>query len=201
VHATPYTGIAGRIQRARVAAIVRLAEIRAGDAVLEIGCEAGHLMAAVPRCRRLVGVDVSGAALADARARLAGRAGVELVQLDAQRHLPFRPGELDVVICSEMLEHVSEPRAVIERIAEIAAPDTRIVISVPVEAPKVAVKRLLSALGVFERLFPGVETGQSEWHLHAFSRNALLDCARGLLRLERGAYVWGCHYVALFRKT
>ena len=100
-HPTPYArGLAGRIERERVRTVLRLAGVRPGDAVLEVGCESGTLLAAVPPCRRLVGIDISARALADARVRFerASRS-VELYQVDAERGLPFARGEFDVVIC------------------------------------------------------------------------------------------------------
>lgn len=202
LHGTPYDrGITRVIQQARVAAVLRLAEVRATDAVLELGCESGRLLGQVPACRRLVGADISEAALADAASHLASRRpAAELVQVDAQRVLPFAPGEFDVVICSEMLEHVANPRAAVERLHAAVDTKARVVLSIPIEAPKVAIKRMLATVGLLGLLFPGVEPGRSEWHLHAFSRRMLLAVTRGLFRAERSAVVWGCHYVARFAK-
>lgn len=201
-HGTSYErGLIRRIQNARVAAVMRLAGVTSMDSVLELGCEAGRLLSQVPRCRRLVGADISRRALTDAEAlfREGGRA-VELQQVDAQRPLPFTRGEFSVMICSEMLEHVREPRTVLENIHAVAGIDTRVVVTVPLEAPKVAIKRLLARAGVLELLFPGVEPGQSEWHLQSFSRRMLLELADGLFVLQRGDVIWGCHYAARFVK-
>jgi SAM-dependent methyltransferase len=143
VHGTPYDrGLTAYIQKARVAAVLRLASVSEADRVLELGCEAGQLMSRVPRCRRLVGADISGSALADAAERLSRRQpAAELVQADAQLALPFGRGEFDVVICSEMLEHVAYPAAVVEQLHAIVDASTRVVLSVPLEKPKLALKR------------------------------------------------------------
>jgi 2-polyprenyl-3-methyl-5-hydroxy-6-metoxy-1,4-benzoquinol methylase len=202
LHGTPYDrGITRFIQQARVAAVLRLAEVRSNDRELEIGCESGRLLAQVPACGRLVGADISEAALVDASSHLASRnPTVELVQVDVQRRLPFAPGEFDVVICSEMLEHVVDPRAAVEHLHAAVDRKARVVLSIPIEAPKLAIKRALAAVGLLGLLFPGIEPGRSEWHLHAFSRRMLLEITRGLFRADRSAVVWGCHYVARFAK-
>lgn len=201
-HGTPYDrGLTSYIQEARVATILRLAEVRDSDAVLELGCEAGRLLSHVPACRRLVGADISEVALVDAAARLRShQPPAELIRLDAQRPLPFTPGEFDVVICSEMLEHVANPRAVIEGLHAAVDTSTRVVLSIPIEAPKIAIKRVLAAVGLLGVLFPGVEPGRSEWHLQSFSRRMLLDITRDLFTAEQGVVVWGCHYAARFAK-
>ena len=201
-HGTPYDrGLTAHIQQARVAAVLRLAGVTESDRVLELGCEAGQLMSRVPRCRRLVGADISGSALADAAERLSNRQPVaELVQVDAQRPLPFTPGEFDVVICSEMLEHVAYPQAVVEQLYAIVDKNTRVVLSVPLEKPKIALKRIFAAVGLLGLLFPGVEPTRSEWHLQSFSRRMLLDITRDFFVLDKGTIVWGCHYVARFAK-
>ena len=198
LHGTPYDrGLTARIQNARVAAVMRLAAITRGDAVLELGCESGRLLDHVPECGRLVGADISKAALADAEQRFRGKhRAAEFVQVDAQRPLPFERGEFDVVVCSEMLEHVEDPRAVVESIHAIVDGATRVVLTVPLERPKVVIKGILLRLGLLGLLFPGVEPGQSEWHLQAFSRRMLLALTADLFALDAETIVWGCHYAA-----
>lgn len=201
-HPTPYEGLAGRIERARVAAVVRLAAVRADDAVLEVGCGAGHVLVALPRCRRKVGLDISERSLADARVRAAerGERDVELAQFDANDPLPYAPGDFDVIICAEVLEHVPEPRRVAESIHAVATPATRVIFTVPNERPKLIVKRLLRAVGLMRLLFPGIEEGFSEGHLHCFSKKMLREVTRGLFAIRRLRSIWGCHFVALMAK-
>lgn len=179
-HPTPYVrGLSRRIELARVHSVLKLARIKPTDAVLEVGCEAGGLLALIPPARRVVGIDISLRALRDAQVRLQGRT-VELYQVDAERDLPFRRGEFDVVLCSEMLEHTNHPAAVLGHIRALCTPDTRVVISVPIEAPKIRVKSILRRLGLLRLVAGDVEEHQSEWHVHAFSSemlNGLLDGA------------------------
>ena len=99
-----------------------------------------------------------------------------------------------------MLEHVEDPRAVIENIYAIANQETRIILSVPIETPKLVVKDVLSKVGLFNVLFPGIEEGQSEGHLHAFSVDKLRDITSDLFEKQRQKGIWGIHYVVHLRK-
>jgi SAM-dependent methyltransferase len=200
-HPTPYVGgLARRIELARVREVLRLAAIRPADAVLEVGCEAGNLLAAVPAARRIVGADISMRALEAAQRKLEGR-GVELVQVDAERALPFARGEFDVILCSEMLEHTEDPAAVLGSIRALATRDTRIVVSVPIEAPKVRIKQALHRLGLLRLVAGNVEPRQSEWHVHAFSPRMLESLLAGSFDVLARRRVWMAHFLVLLRAT
>ncbi|MDQ2793241.1 MAG: nodulation S family protein [Bacteroidota bacterium] len=67
----------------------------------EIGCSLGVLTAQLaPRCGRLLAVDVSEAALAQARARCAGLPQVEIKQLRVPKEFP--PQQFDLILLSEV---------------------------------------------------------------------------------------------------
>lgn len=200
-HPTPYErGLAGLVESKRAQAVLELARIQPADAVLEIGCEAGRLLSRVPPTRRIAGADISRRALEDAAARFE-RLGspVELFQVDAVQGLPFERGEFDVILCSEMLEHVDHPERVLEHIHTLATPKTRVVVSVPIEAPKVRLKTLLHRVGLLDRLFPTIEPGQSEWHVHAFSGAMLREVTRARFETLARRRVLFAHEVALLR--
>ncbi len=198
-HPTPYVrGLSRRIELARVHSVLDLARITRADAVLEVGCEAGGLLVALPSTRRVVGVDISLRALRDAEVRLRGRL-VELYQVDAERGLPFQSGEFDVVLCSEMLEHTKDPAAVLGHIRALCTPDTRVVLSVPIEAPKVRAKALLRRLGLLRLVAGNVEQHQSEWHVHAFSPEMLNKLLDGAFEIVARRTTWFVHYVVLLR--
>lgn len=83
-------------------------ELKAGDRVLDFGCFDGWLL------RRLdedvgiegVGVDISEVALALARG-FDERSKLTFLHSDGTR-LPFEPESFDVIVCSEILEHVPD---------------------------------------------------------------------------------------------
>lgn len=78
---------------------------------LELGCSIGVLTARLAdRCDALVAVDAAPTAVAQARARLAGRAGVELATAVIPEALPRGPW--DLVVASEILYYfAAEPLA------------------------------------------------------------------------------------------
>jgi len=199
-HPTPYKGLAGRISAARVRAVLSFAAIEPSDHVLEIGCEGGNLLARTPRSKMCVGTDISGSALSDAAILFKEREKQGLfIQADAQEPLPLKTESFDVIICSEMLEHVPDPALVLGNIRELAGSRSRIVVSIPIERPKVALKQALHRVGLLRRLAPGLEAEQSEWHLHAFSRRLLHSIAiEAGLRIEGTKNVLGFHWVAAF---
>ncbi len=198
-HPTPYVrGLSRQIELARVRMVIDLARITPDDAVLEIGCEAGGLLVAVPPTRRLVGIDISIRALRDAELRLRG-GHVELYHVDAERGLPFRPGEFDVVLCSEMLEHTKDPATVLRHIRALCTPTTRVVLSVPIESRKLRAKALLRRFGLLRVIAGDVEEHQSEWHVHAFSPAMLNRLLDGSFDIVARRTTWFVHDVVLLR--
>jgi len=199
-HPTPYSGLAGWVEKKRLRKIHQLAAIGPGDSVLEVGCEGGQLMASLPECKRLDGVDVSALALEDARERFKKMGREASFQLcDATTGLPFEAGDFDVIICSEVLEHVHEPEKIVRSIQQICTPETRVVLTVPNEIPKLKIKALLVRLKLMDLLFPGIEHGQSEWHIQAFTKSSFSDLIDGDMELQAMHNVLGQHFIAQCR--
>jgi SAM-dependent methyltransferase len=119
---------------AHCAHVLRLAQPRPGDAVLDVGCGGGlfeQLLAG--RVARVVGIDVSPEVVRSLReAGLPHGAEVELV--DATRPTPPEiAGRFDRVLCMDVLEHVDEPSSVMRFVAG-ALRDTGVgVVSFPME--------------------------------------------------------------------
>ncbi len=196
-HATHYSGLAGLPELIRARIIRSLADIRASDTVLEVGCEAGNLMARLPRCRRLVGVDISGAALRDARKQFKGiDRHAEFLQCDAAKSLPFKKGEFTVVVCSQTLEHVDEPAKIIENIVSISNPRTRIILTVNDEERNLKIKEFLIRLRLMRILLPTIETETSEWHLQNFSKASFLALVSDKLTIVNLRYLYGLFVMA-----
>jgi len=88
----------------------------AGAALLDVACGAGLLAPHLPAGWRHVGVDLSVAALDQARDH-----AVTPVRADAMR-LPFRDGEFGCVVAGECLEHLADLPAACAEIARVLAP-------------------------------------------------------------------------------
>lgn len=99
-----------------------------GQSILEVGCRAGNLTQHYVAGNQVTGVDVDRQALELFERRL-GLKG-HWVDVDAEP-LPFGAGAFDVVVFSEVMEHVRFPQKVLLEIARVLKPDGRLVGSVP----------------------------------------------------------------------
>jgi ubiquinone/menaquinone biosynthesis C-methylase UbiE len=112
--------------QARRDTIVRL--VGTGRDVLEVGCRAGNLAQHYANGNRVTGVDVDRRALELFEQRLGVKG--HWVDVDAEP-LPFADASFDVVVFSEVMEHVRFPRRVLAEIARVLRPGGRHVGSVP----------------------------------------------------------------------
>ena len=106
-------------ERALREAMLRPAELRVGEAVLDVGCGTGSLAVLAARqvgpTGTVCGVDASEE-MVDRAARKAQRAGVRAnFVVGAAQDIPFEDGSFDVVLSTIMVHHL--PRAGRERLA------------------------------------------------------------------------------------
>lgn len=96
-----------------------------------------------------------------------------------EAHLPA--GSYPVVVCADVLEHVVDPRAVIEQLCQVATEDAVFIVSLPNIAHWGV--RLLLLFGQFPRTARGVLDGT---HLHFYTwRTARAMLTDAGLRVER----------------
>jgi len=106
-----------------------LAEARRGERVLDLGCGAGRFVAALAAAGAdPVGVEVAEAALARARRNAPG-ADLRLVAPDGS--LPLEHGSVDLVWCSEVLEHVADGAQLLLEARRVLRPGGRLLVTVP----------------------------------------------------------------------
>jgi ubiquinone/menaquinone biosynthesis C-methylase UbiE len=118
--------------RAERSAFARLLDASLpGDATIaEVGCGTGQMSLYLARAdRKVIALDLSSAALAlaAAAARRYGSRQVRFIECDLAR-LPLRDGAFDVVYCSGVLHHTTEPRAAFASVARAAKPGGHVVI-------------------------------------------------------------------------
>lgn len=152
------------IEHRRLSAIVRLLDVRPGERLLEVGCGGGHVLRMFPQADR-TGVDVSGRMINKARRNL-GDAPVRLLKGELQE-VGLSDGEFDAVICTEVLEHTVDPRAVLSEIRRVLRPGGRAVITFPNDHLIHAVKNFVRRSGLWRLpLFGRIAWGGDEYHLH-----------------------------------
>lgn len=97
----------------------------AGRRALDVGCGGGVLSDAMARRgARVLGIDLSAKALkvAQLHALEAGTAEVEYREVSAEDLAQELPATFDTVTCMEMLEHVPDPKSVVDACAALVKP-------------------------------------------------------------------------------
>jgi SAM-dependent methyltransferase len=140
-----------------------LGEVRPGEQVLDLGCGAGRFVAALRDAgAEPVGVELAEAALSVAR-RTAPGADLRLVEPDGS--LPLAHRSVDLVWCSEVLEHVADVSHLLLEVRRVLRPGGRLLATVPFHGRAQAA---LVALVRFDAHFDPL--GQ---HLRFFTRTSL----------------------------
>lgn len=142
--------------------------------VLDLGCGGGHNGALLKRAgaREVVGVELDAGAAAQARKRLDAVVQGDLAHLDLAQ-LGDEP--FDVILASDVLEHLADPEAVLARALTRLRPGGAVVVSLPNVAHVVVFANLLMkrwprrSSGIFDRT-----------HLRFFAK-------RDMVRLLEGA--------------
>ena len=101
-----------------------LGDVR-GKRVLDVGSSSGDYITQIDALQRTA-LDIAAPFLE----AIPASAGVVRVCGDAE-NLPFRRGAFDVVIVSDVLEHLRHPELFVQRLSEIATPATRVIVHVP----------------------------------------------------------------------
>jgi ubiquinone/menaquinone biosynthesis C-methylase UbiE len=108
--------------------------------ILDIGCGSGRHTAAAYDLRRgsVIGADPNFNDLQEACTRLdlharwtpRKKGAWSLAAADIS-HLPFRDNSFDVVICSEVLEHIADHRRAVQESIRVLKPGCQLVVSIP----------------------------------------------------------------------
>lgn len=116
-----------------------------GAKILDIGCGSGRHICEAFRLEGVtaVGADVNFADMIEARGKLnfhekVGEHGGGVWALSASdvNDLPFKDKSFDLVICSEVLEHIPDHQAAVSEIMRVLKPGCNLVVSVPRYTPE-----------------------------------------------------------------
>jgi SAM-dependent methyltransferase len=100
---------------------MRIEDVNSRDAVLDVGCDDGYLLAHQEACVKC-GVDL--------HPRVRPEQGIHAVQADGCR-LPFADGSFSVVFAFDVLEHVRDDRSLLQSVARVLAPGGCVWLSTP----------------------------------------------------------------------
>jgi len=148
--------------------------------VLDAGCGWGVTLAALEQhYAHVVGMDISPRVLEMLDRERPGR---RLVQADLTRHLPDGLETFDVVLALDVIEHIDNDRAAVERLGQLTSPGGVVIVSVP------ALPEMFSA---FDRI-----QGHRRRYLPETLRQAFVETG---LDVER-TFWWGAWLVPTLRR-
>ncbi|HOO89394.1 MAG TPA: class I SAM-dependent methyltransferase [Syntrophales bacterium] len=162
----------------------QILDIHPGDRVLDVGCGTGRHACEIFRTlgADVVGVDLNTEDLGKAALTLylmddINDASWMIARADATK-LPFKDNSFDVVICSEVLEHIPENRAAIAELVRVLREGKKLVVSVPRFLPE----RICWALSSAYHNEPG-------GHIRIYKKKELLS-----LLEDAGTTCWSVRY-------
>lgn len=174
------------MERLRVNVILAFLDSSPAHSVLEVGCGAGNVLERV-RSNYRVGIDLSAFLLRKARKRLPSNATI--LMANAER-IPFASAGFDKLICTEVLEHVQNPAAVLAEMARVAKGNAAIVVSIPNENMIDTIKSMVRKMNL-TMLFRAKkgnynvpEKMTDEWHLHHFDIDLLKELLPSCYEIE-----------------
>ena len=129
VHAMFYDATFGRLVKRRVARAIHHMHVGREDLVLDLGIGTGVSLNHYPEHARVIGVDLSGGMLREARKKIRERGLVNAFVFQAHAlELPFADSTFDHVFMSHVISVVSDPVMLVREAQRVARPGGRIVI-------------------------------------------------------------------------
>jgi 2-polyprenyl-6-hydroxyphenyl methylase/3-demethylubiquinone-9 3-methyltransferase len=129
----------------------------AGMQTVDIGCGGGILSEAMARQgAEVTAIDLADASLAVARLhQLESKLAIRYEKISAEGLAAREPASFDVVTCLEMLEHVPDPRAIVQACAQLVKPGGHLFFSTINRNPKAYLFAILGAEYVLKLLPTG----------------------------------------------
>jgi SAM-dependent methyltransferase len=161
--------------------------IKAGHKILDIGCGAGRHTCAASRLEKVtvIGSDISLKDVQEAQARLRQEermgcqgGGFWATLVADITGLPFPDGFFDMVICSEVLEHIPDQKGAVREITRVLKSGGDLVVSVPRFLPE----KICWALS---ESYHNTANG----HIRIYTKKTLLALLEG-----SGSKLWASHF-------
>jgi 2-polyprenyl-3-methyl-5-hydroxy-6-metoxy-1,4-benzoquinol methylase len=154
------------IERRRLEIIRSMIGVSRGLDIAEVGSGGGHVLRMFPDAR-LTAIDVSSVFLETAKKNLRGY-DARFVKGELA-HLALPAASFDRVICTEVLEHTEDPRAVLAEIRRLVRPGGVAVITVPNDPLILRLKDVVRRTPAGWLLGKRVNWGGDEFHLHVWT--------------------------------
>ena len=115
-----------RSRRHVVSALLAREDLPVAPRILDAGCGTGRNLVEYARLGAVEGVDMSDEAVEFCHQR-----GFDGVQRSTLEELPFEDGRFDLITATDVIEHIDDDVAVLRELRRVAAPDGRLMITVP----------------------------------------------------------------------
>ena len=157
-----------------------------GDRILDLGCGTGRHTCEVFRFKEVIaiGVDINADDIKESKSRLQEQqnqkgcdGSIWGVSVADMLKLPFKDDTFDLVICSEVMEHIDDHKNAVTEAVRVLKPDKNMVVSVPSYFPE----RICWTLS---KEYRKTEDG----HVRIYKKQALID-----LLESAGAKTWKVH--------
>lgn len=156
-----------------------------GLEVAEVGSGGGHVLRMFPGAR-LTAIDVSDVYLDIAKKNLAGY-DVRFVKGEVDK-MSLPPASFDRIICTEVLEHVVDPDAVLGAMAELLRPSGVAVVTVPNDKLIHRLKSVIRRTPVRWLVGGRIEWGGDVYHLHHWTPDEFERMLGRHLRISEWRY-------------
>lgn len=115
-----------RGRAAVVAALIGRLDVPGSPRILDAGCGTGRNLQRYAQLGAAQGIEPSANAVQFCRER-----GLDNVQQATLEQLPFDGGSFDLMVATDVLEHVEDDAAALRELRRVAAPDAGLVMTVP----------------------------------------------------------------------
>jgi methionine biosynthesis protein MetW len=176
---------------------VALKMLENGEKLLDVGCGNGNLgYFAKNNYSKIYGIDLSDIALKTARKR-----GLIAKKINVNdEKIPFSNNFFDAVVCLDVIEHVFEPRTLVEEISRVIKKDGILIISIP----NIRYWKHILKL-VFQGKFPKTADDSEHWdggHLHYFTSYDIEKLLKKYsFKIQRKKGVYGRNFFKEFSST
>lgn len=156
-------------------------DLLAGHTVVDLASGEGYGAAWLAEvAESVIGIDIDGASVEHARARYAEHHNLKFVLGDIQA-LPLADSCVDAVTCFEAIEHVENPREVVEEVVRVLRPGGLLLVSTPNKAVYADERDYTNEFHIHEFYLPDLELLLGEY----FAERDLLG-----QRVVAGSLTW-----------
>lgn len=180
-HANP---IIRFVERKRVETILKLLQpLHRLDKILAAGCGEGYIENKIP-VGKITLVDLSREAIRRAKNSSKRLKDKKFIVADLE-NLPVPKNFFDKIECSEVIEHVYSPNAMLSELHRVLKPDGSLIITFPNEPFINSIKKFFISLRVFHLFFPNVPKDMAEeWHLRSYDLSSFKKDSRHLWKID-----------------